>query len=323
MSTRARPRISVVVVAEPDDTPDPGLARTLASLCVQVVDRGELEVVVVVVDAPASASAPASTAAVTAAAFATDLPRLQVLSDVAGTGPASARNLGLAAASGRFVTFVDAGDVLAPQRLAHLAGALETLRCDAVHAGDSRLAGPSAHDRSPVTPRGVVLDPRAELARGVVHDVRGGVFDRALGHDGLLDLSEGLGTAADLPWTWRLQLRSHGVAVVDAPGLAQRRPSRPPAPSTVVASLHRTVQVVLADRSPQPFLPHLSAVVRARCDALLAAPAPDRADRRTLRRAVRTTIATLPTTAASVQTAGRSPRRVTTETLATSSWAPA
>ncbi|MEV5498791.1 glycosyltransferase family 2 protein, partial [Nonomuraea fuscirosea] len=61
--------------------------------------------------------------------FAGDLPGLTVLRNPAPVGLADARNAGLSAATGRYVTFMDGDDWLAPGYLERLVAAIDGLGC--------------------------------------------------------------------------------------------------------------------------------------------------------------------------------------------------
>ena len=73
--------------------------------------------------------------------FRGELPGLVVLRNETPVGLADARNLGLSLASGRYLTFLDGDDWLAPGYLADLVAAIEGLGCDFVRADHVQVEG--------------------------------------------------------------------------------------------------------------------------------------------------------------------------------------
>lgn len=160
--------------------------------------------------------------------FRADLPGLAVIRNPAPLGLADARNTGLSAASGRYVTFMDGDDWLAPGYLARLVEAAEGLGCDFVRADHVQVEGRKrVVHRAPVARRGTVLDPReAILPPGVRTMVDypyawAGIYRRALGD--LLRFPGSLHTAEDRPWIWRLHQEAASFAVVSLAGVFYRR----------------------------------------------------------------------------------------------------
>lgn len=161
------------------------------------------------------------------AEFAERLPLRVIRHDVA-VGLADARNAGLAVASGRYVTFADGDDWLAPDYLRRLVSAIDDLGCDFVRVDHVQVHG---RDRTPhLAPearRNVLLDPRSGILpanRRTMVDYPyawAGVYRRELGP--LLTFPHGLHTAEDRPWIWRLHRESGSYAVVPLAGLFYRR----------------------------------------------------------------------------------------------------
>lgn len=160
--------------------------------------------------------------------FLPDLPGLAVLHNPAPVGLADARNIGLAAASGRYVTFMDGDDWLAPGYLARLVEAIDGLGCDFVRTDHVQAEGRKrVLHRAPLARRGVVLDPRDSIMPAYVRTMVdypyawAGVYRRSL--NDLLRFPGSLHTAEDRPWIWRLHTEAATFAVVSLAGVFYRR----------------------------------------------------------------------------------------------------
>ncbi|KAA9377743.1 glycosyltransferase family 2 protein [Microbispora cellulosiformans] len=197
------------------------LGDALASLARNRTRAFETEVVVVD-DGSADATADV------AEDFRRDLPGLALVRNAAPLGLADARNTGLKLASGRYVTFLDADDWLAPGYLPRLVAAIDGLGCDFVRVDHVQAEGRKREThRAPQPRRGVVLDPRegilpAGLKTMVDYPYAwAGIYRRELGD--LLTFPSGLHTAEDRPWIWRLHRLARSYAVVSLAGLFYRR----------------------------------------------------------------------------------------------------
>ncbi|MFF5206045.1 glycosyltransferase family 2 protein [Streptosporangium sp. NPDC000396] len=160
--------------------------------------------------------------------FRDDLPGLIALRNDAPVGLADARNLGVSLASGRYLTFMDGDDWIAPGYLADLVGAIERLGCDFVRVDHVQVEGRKrVVHRAPLATREVVLKPRDHiLPAGVKTMVDypyawAGIYRRDLGD--LLTFPGHLHTAEDRPWIWRLHRQASSFGVVSLAGLFYRR----------------------------------------------------------------------------------------------------
>ncbi|KUJ66922.1 glycosyl transferase [Streptomyces albus subsp. albus] len=145
-------------------------------------------------------------------------------------GLATARNTGLDAASGEYLTFLDGDDWLAPGYYRQLLGVIEDLGVDFVRADHVQCtARARSIHRVPVGRRGVVLDPReailpADRSTSVDYPYAwAGMYHRRLMDEGLLHFTHGLRTAEDRPWIWRLHREARTFAVAGLLGVFYRR----------------------------------------------------------------------------------------------------
>lgn len=159
-----------------------------------------------------------------------DLPGAVLLRHEKNGGLATARNTGLEAARGEYITYLDGDDWVAPGYFGQLLAAIEELGCDFVRTDHVQFTGRvrTVH-RVPVGPRGEVLKPRetilpADRTTSVDYAYAwAGVYHRRLADRGLLHFTDGLRTAEDRPWIWRLHREAESFAAVGLLGLFYRR----------------------------------------------------------------------------------------------------
>jgi glycosyltransferase involved in cell wall biosynthesis len=249
------------------------LDDAMTSLTRQFDDARDLEVVVV--DDGSGDATPD-----VAASYADRLPNLKVLRNAEPVGAATARNQGLAESTGRYLTYLDGDDWYAPHHLRDVTDALEAfgvpiLRHDhvTVEEGQRRVV----RAMEPVRER--VLDPRESILptdRPTMVDYPygwAGVYDRAIADDGLLTFSDGMRTATDRAWVWRLHLRGAAYVVTNHAGVCYRRgvttsltqlyDERRLDFTRAFAEIH---EILDADRETDRFLPKLARTVLAIVD---------------------------------------------------------
>lgn len=158
------------------------------------------------------------------------LPHSRVIRHEQNGGLATARNTGIDAAEGRYLTFLDGDDWLAPGYLADLVDAIERFDVDFVRTDHVQVTGiERAVHRAPEGRRHTPLDPRTSILP--VDDTTmvdypyawAGVYHRRLLDRGMLRFHDGLKTAEDRPWIWDLHRRAESYAVASLRGVFYRR----------------------------------------------------------------------------------------------------
>ncbi|MDK1343215.1 glycosyltransferase family 2 protein [Streptomyces sp. 378] len=159
-----------------------------------------------------------------------DVARVRYIRHEQNGGLATARNTGLDAAQGEYLTFLDGDDWLAPGYLTELVSAMDDLGCDFVRTDhvQATARARSVH-RVPVGRRWETFDPREAILpahRSTSVDYAyawAGAYHRRLVDKGVLHFTDGLRTAEDRPWIWKLHREAESFAVVSLLGVFYRR----------------------------------------------------------------------------------------------------
>jgi len=193
----------------------------------------------------------------------------EVLRNESAVGLASARNQGLQHVEGDFFCFVDGDDWMAPGRLAALIDSMHALDCDFVRTDHVTVTEGRRHlVRAPHPWRGTVCSPRDAILpddESTMVDYPfawAGMFHRRLIDQGIAAFPEGLFTAEDRPWIWRLHLTAASFAVVDAPALLYRRGVKTSLTQIAdrrqldfLPAFRQTLEIVAADRDVDLYMP--------------------------------------------------------------------
>ncbi|WP_073949267.1 glycosyltransferase family 2 protein [Streptomyces kebangsaanensis] len=157
-------------------------------------------------------------------------PGARVIRHEKNMGIAQARNSGIDAASGEFLTFLDGDDWYGPGHLAELVRAMEELGCDFARTDHVQATGTERVVRRPPAPvRNTVMDPRDGIAPADTETmvdypfVWAGIYRRHLFDDGGMRFATELRTAEDRLWIWRLHLKARTYASLGLHGVFYRR----------------------------------------------------------------------------------------------------
>ena len=159
-----------------------------------------------------------------------ELPGAKLIRHEQNGGLATARNTGLDAANGEYLTFLDGDDWLAPGYYPRLLSAAERLGCDFLRTDHVQCtARARTLARVPHGRRWAATDPRAAILpadRTTSVDYAyawAGIYHRRLLDRELLHFPHGLRTAEDRPWIWRLHREARSFAAVGLLGVFYRR----------------------------------------------------------------------------------------------------
>ena len=154
-----------------------------------------------------------------------------MLTNATAQGLAEARNVGVRAAQGRYLMFLDADDWYAAGHVERMVEAIERLGVDFVRTDHVQAKGVTrATHRAPEARRNRALDARSgigtDAARMTMVDYPyawSAVYDLRLRDRGLLVVDPRLHTAEDRLMAWRLHLHADTYAVIGLLGVFYRR----------------------------------------------------------------------------------------------------
>jgi len=202
------------------------------------------------------------------------IPRATVIRHATNLGVAQARNTGIDAATGDYLTFLDGDDWYAPGHLRAMVAEIERLGCDFARTDHVLSTGRNRQIRyAPAKLRDTVMDPRDGIAPASMVTmvdypfVPFGIYSARLFEDGASRFETKLRTAEDRLWIWRLHLTARSYAALSLHGVFYRR--------GVTTSLTQ-----ITDNRQLDFIPSY--------DLLLEEVSRDRAADRLLPQAVRT-----------------------------------
>ncbi|MEV7786416.1 glycosyltransferase family 2 protein [Streptomyces sp. NPDC088106] len=162
--------------------------------------------------------------------WAEKLPGARVIRHERNMGIAQARNTGIDAAGGEFLTFLDGDDWYGPGHLAGMVAAMEELGCDFARTDHVQATGTERVIKRPPAPaRGAVMDPRDGITPADTETmvdypfVWAGIYHRRLFDDGGMRFVTELRTAEDRLWIWRLHLKARTYASLGLHGVFYRR----------------------------------------------------------------------------------------------------
>ncbi|MYW68486.1 glycosyltransferase [Streptomyces sp. SID8379] len=162
--------------------------------------------------------------------WAEKLPNARVLRHEENRGIAQARNTGIDAAHGDYLTFLDGDDWYAPGHLPELVDRIRELGCDFARTDHVQATGTErVLRRPPAGARDTVFAARDGIApahRETMVDypfVWAGIYSGRLFADGGMRFATRLRTAEDRLWIWRLHLKADTYAAVGLHGVFYRR----------------------------------------------------------------------------------------------------
>ncbi|MFD7614145.1 glycosyltransferase family 2 protein [Streptomyces sp. NPDC059828] len=158
------------------------------------------------------------------------IPGARVIRHEANKGVAQARNTGIDAATGDYLTFLDGDDWYAPGHLRAMVSGIEELGCDFARTDHVLATGRTRQIRhAPARQHHVVMDPRdgiapADMVTMVDYPfVPFGIYSGRLFENGRSRFETRLRTAEDRLWIWRLHLTARTYAALPLHGAFYRR----------------------------------------------------------------------------------------------------
>ncbi|MFD7446122.1 glycosyltransferase family 2 protein [Streptomyces sp. NPDC059909] len=158
------------------------------------------------------------------------IPNARVIRHETNRGVAQARNTGLDAATGDYITFLDGDDWYAPGHLRAMVEGIERLGCDFARTDHVLSTGTQRSIRyAPAKLRDTVMDPRDGIAPATMVTmvdypfVPFGIYSGRLFAGGESRFETKLRTAEDRLWIWRVHLKATSYAALSLHGAFYRR----------------------------------------------------------------------------------------------------
>ncbi|MFI8826728.1 glycosyltransferase family 2 protein [Streptomyces sp. NPDC053431] len=158
------------------------------------------------------------------------IPQATVIRHETNLGVAQARNTGIDAATGDYLTFLDGDDWYAPGHLRAMVTGIHRLGCDFARTDHVLSTDRNRQIRyAPAKERDTVMDPRDGIAPASMVTmvdypfVPFGVYSARLFENGGSRFETKLRTAEDRLWIWRLHLTARSYAALSLHGVFYRR----------------------------------------------------------------------------------------------------
>ncbi|MEU8762483.1 glycosyltransferase family 2 protein [Streptomyces sp. NPDC048659] len=158
------------------------------------------------------------------------IPQARVIRHETNLGVAQARNTGIDAATGDYLTFLDGDDWYAPGHLAAMRAGIHWLGCDFARTDHVLSTDRTRQIRyAPAKARDTVMDPRDGIAPASMVTmvdypfVPFGIYSARLFENGASRFETKLRTAEDRLWIWRLHLTARTYAALSLRGVFYRR----------------------------------------------------------------------------------------------------
>ncbi|MFJ9580512.1 glycosyltransferase family 2 protein [Streptomyces sp. NPDC101191] len=158
------------------------------------------------------------------------IPQATVIRHETNLGVAQARNTGIDAATGDYLTFLDGDDWYAPGHLRAMVAGIDRLGCDFARTDHVLSTDRNRQIRyAPAKERDTVMDPRDGIAPASMVTmvdypfVPFGIYSARLFENGASRFETKLRTAEDRLWIWRLHLTARTYAALSLHGVFYRR----------------------------------------------------------------------------------------------------
>lgn len=163
-----------------------------------------------------------------------DMPYIKYIRNAVNSGVAKSRNIAHQEVRGRYLTYLDADDWYGPRHLNNLVAAIENLEVDFLRTDHVKIeSGQRTVAKAWERRRGFAFPSASAFgsigSRSILDYAYlwAGIYDLTKIDRELLPFNEGLRTAADRPWFWRLYLNTESTAVIGLNTYFYRREGNP------------------------------------------------------------------------------------------------